>query len=127
MDPVVENMQQAKLFARDRVLECACDLLTWKTTSILPEGQLRVLGKLLAPHHGDSSLNIAEGLVIMAALDAVIKLSAWKESAKDVLKDIQLQGIAKALNLSPGSDITSQILPGILRLQARVKELEGGR
>ena len=62
--------------------------------------------------------------------DLLLKELAKQEgdSASDEsLKGIDLPGISKALNLRPGTDIGPQILPGILQLQARLKELEGGQ
>lgn len=59
------------------------------------------------------------------------RLRAWKESALQVMNKISLQEIANILNLQWGSDISSQILPGLTafkeraeKAEARVAELE---
>jgi len=50
------------------------------------------------------------------------QLKAWKEEAMEVMNKLQLQEIAKELQLPLGSDIPSQILPEIKRIKAILDE-----
>lgn len=47
------------------------------------------------------------------ALAKTKELQAWKESAKSILDAVNLQECSKEMNLNPGSDIASAILPAL--------------
>lgn len=57
----------------------------------------------------------AEVVAIQAERDT---LAAWKKSASNVISEIDLQGVGKALGLKLGSGIGPAILPGIMALAA---------
>lgn len=54
------------------------------------------------------------------------RLTEWKESANEILKNIDLQECGKALGLQPGADISKHILPAVIevkRLREGIKKL----
>jgi hypothetical protein len=54
----------------------------------------------------------------------IAELQAWRRSSMEVMNEIDLQAIAKELNMPLGVSIGPRILPGIKALRARVEELE---
>lgn len=58
-------------------------------------------------------------------LRAEIKvLRRWKREAMQVMAALDAQAVGKELGLRLGTDVSSQVLPGIKRLKAQVSELE---
>ncbi len=47
----------------------------------------------------------------------------WKESVQEIMKTLDLQGIAKALGIGLGESIPEKVLPAIQRLQREKEEL----
>ena len=58
-------------FAKENLIECCRDLVTWKDTAILPDGKLRELAKIVKELSGETGLGIAEGMVVKLALKEV--------------------------------------------------------
>lgn len=51
------------------------------------------------------------------------ELTAWKESASKVFKNLDLQAIGKTLGIVLGEDVSTNVLPKIRELQERNAEL----
>ncbi len=65
-------LHTARTFARDHLVPCARDLLTWRTTGVLPAGRLRDLGEIFRPLSDHDALQLAERAVERAALEYVV-------------------------------------------------------
>jgi len=50
------------------------------------------------------------------------ELKAWKEEAMEVMNKLDLQAIGKELQIPLGSEISSQVLPGIKNLKSTLDE-----
>lgn len=57
-------------------------------------------------------------------LKEIEQLKRWKESAMEVMNDINLQEIRKILNVKLGEDIPVKILPAIKSLKAEIEQLK---
>ena len=69
----------------------------------------------------DVSWGMQEG-VLLSYNEAkqIIALREWKLSAMKLFNDLDLQEVAKEMNLKPGQDIVSNILPFIKDLKSKV-------
>lgn len=69
----------------------------------------------------DVSWGMQDGILISYnEAKAIIALREWKLSAMRLLNDLDLQAIAKEMNLKPGEDIASKILPFIKELKSKL-------
>lgn len=74
---------------------------------------------------GSYAMNMDKELCDVCFLKRRIEeLEAWKESAMQVLNDVNLQKIGKILKVPLGASIAEKIVPSLLAMQARIKELE---
>jgi hypothetical protein len=70
-----EIMDAANAFAREHLPEAAAELVEWSATSILRDGRVRELSRMLARVDESHSLTLAENLIVRAALERVAKES----------------------------------------------------
>lgn len=69
----------------------------------------------------DVSWGMQEGILISYnEAKQIIALREWKLSAMKLLNDLDLQEVAKEMNLKLGEDIVSKILPYIKALKLKV-------
>ena len=68
----------------------------------------------------DVSWGMQEGILISYnEAKQIIALREWKLSAMKLLNDLDLQEVAKEMELKPGQDIVSKILPFIKELKSK--------
>ena len=64
-------MRLAKSYAKDHLTECCEEIIEWRSTSVLREGRVRELAKVLRPLVEHDALGVAESLVVRAAMDRI--------------------------------------------------------
>ena len=70
----------------------------------------------------DVSWGMQEGILISYnEAKQIIALREWKLSAMKLLNDLDLQEVAKEMELKPGEDIAINILPFIRKLKLKLK------
>lgn len=67
--------ETAKQFAKEHLSECAAELLVWHSTSLLKDGRVRELARMLRPIHSSDALQGAELYINRAALNAAATLT----------------------------------------------------
>ncbi|MEY2161398.1 hypothetical protein [Rhodanobacter sp. FW106-PBR-LB-2-11] len=75
ISPVVsrnrEVMADAERFAAEHLRECCEEMLDFRATGVLRDGRVRALARLIHEVDAIHSLDIAQGLVRTAAMEAV--------------------------------------------------------
>ncbi len=83
--------------------------------------------RMISEHNNPTATNKIVSLVsdyFDEAAQENRELREWKESAMEIMRNIDLQGCAKVIGLKLGEDISDKILPALKRITERVKELE---
>jgi hypothetical protein len=65
--------KDAEAFAEKHVVEMCKEMLEWSATTVLSEGRVRELSRLVRPMAGYDALRVAESYVRNAAFDFVAK------------------------------------------------------
>jgi hypothetical protein len=78
-DELKEIRIQAETFAREHVVECAVELLEWSNTSLLRDGRVRELAKMLQQLDEHHSLTLAERFATRAALERAVQPAPTEE------------------------------------------------
>jgi len=65
--------EQAKAFAEEHLAQCSWEVVQWRRTGILPEGKLRELEAIVEKMGLDDATRQAEGFVVQAALEKVVR------------------------------------------------------
>lgn len=65
-----EKLEEAKRFAKDNLEECCRELIEWHDSSVLRDGKVRELAKILS-FTGHVTLSVAESLIKRVAYEHI--------------------------------------------------------
>lgn len=67
-DDPITAMRRARVAVQDNLRALCCEILIWRATGVLPEGELRKIAETLKPITIFDHIGMAEKLVVDAAL-----------------------------------------------------------
>lgn len=66
-------IDDAKQFAKDNLKECCKELVEWGGSTVLVNGKVRELARMLNPINGGRSLAIAESIIKTVAFEHIVE------------------------------------------------------